>query len=93
MPMDSAIVGALSGVGADVDANRQLLVALSQNSDRAGYMMLSGSLSDSVAPAGLVTEPLRVSAQGRLTVGQPVLLGHLGGHPIEALVAALECAP
>lgn len=74
MPMDSEIVGALSGVGADVDANRQLLVALPQNSDRAGYIMLSGSLSDTDAPAGLVTEPLRVSAQGRLTVGQPVLL-------------------
>lgn len=74
MPMETRNVGFASGNGAEVDAHGQALVALPQNSDYAGYSMLSGMLSDPGDPVGILTERLRVSAQGRLTVGQPVLL-------------------
>ena len=54
--------------------DNSLKVALSVIPSKAGYVQLAGSLSDPADPAGAVVEPLRSSAQGRLTVGQPLML-------------------
>jgi hypothetical protein len=61
-------------VGANLDVNGNLKTALPQNEAQAGYMMLAGLLSEATDPAGLIAQALRVSAQGRLSVGQPVML-------------------
>lgn len=60
--------------GSNLDSNSNIKVTLPATSDQAGFSMLAGRLSESTDPAGLITQPLRVSAQGRLTVGQPVML-------------------
>lgn len=75
MPLPSWIYGGSNTAGvANVDANYNLQVVTPQDHDQAGYVMLSGRLSKAADPAGLITEDIRVSAQGRLTVGQPVML-------------------
>lgn len=60
--------------GTNLDSNNNVRVALPANTDQAGYTMLSGKLSDSTDPTGLLTQDIRVSTQGRLVVGQPVML-------------------
>jgi hypothetical protein len=60
--------------GANLDVNGNIKVAFPHDENQAGYVMLAGDLSDSTDPAGLITEAIRVSAQGRLSVGQPVML-------------------
>lgn len=42
MPLDTSIVGAVSGTGADVDSNRQLKVNLPKLETDAGYVALLG---------------------------------------------------
>lgn len=59
---------------AEVDSNNNLQVALPVIPNQAGYVQLAGELSGSGDPAGLLVEALRASAQGRLSVGQPVAL-------------------
>ncbi len=74
MALDSKIVGSVSGNGAEVDANNQLQVVMPVIPSRAGYVQLAGTLSESADPAGLIVEALHSSAQGRLSVGQPLML-------------------
>jgi hypothetical protein len=74
MALDSKIVGSTSGNIAEVDANNQLQVTLPVIPSRAGYVQLAGQLSASADPAGLLVEGLRASAQGRLAVGQLLML-------------------
>lgn len=59
---------------AEVDSNNNLKVALPVIPNQAGYVKLAGELSGSADPAGLLVEKIRTSAQGRLSVGQPVAL-------------------
>lgn len=68
------IEGNTSGNVAEVNANNQLQVATPLDPDQAGYMRLSGTLSETGEPAGLIAEPLRTSVQGRLIIGQTVTL-------------------
>lgn len=68
------VEGNTSGNVAEVDANNNLMVVLPVITDQAGYVQLSGHQSLAAEPAGLVTEALRISSQGRMTVGQPVML-------------------
>jgi hypothetical protein len=68
------IEGNTSGNVAEVDANNNIKVTLPTNSDQSGFVQLAGTLSGAADPAGLITEELRSSAQGRLSVGAPVLL-------------------
>lgn len=74
MALDAKIVGTSSGNGAEVDVNNNVKVTLPANSAQAGFAMLAGELSAASDPAGAIHEPLRTSAQGRMTVGQPVPL-------------------
>lgn len=74
MAMDTNIRGSTSGNGAEVDANNNMKVTLPTSPNQSGYVQLAGELSGSTDPAGLLVESLRTSAQGRLTVGQPVVL-------------------
>lgn len=59
---------------AEVTADNNLQVRTPIDPNQAGYVQLAGELSGVTDPAGLVVEGLRASAQGRLTVGQPVAL-------------------
>ncbi|PPD53659.1 MAG: hypothetical protein CTY12_04645 [Methylotenera sp.] len=68
------IEGNISGNIAEVDAAGDLFVTGPIDSDNAGYFMLAGELGSVDDPTGRLTQPLRTSTQGRMTVGQPVLL-------------------
>jgi hypothetical protein len=92
MALDSKIVGSSSGNGAEVDANNNVKVVLPVIPSQAGYAQLAGTLSDAADPAGLLVEALRSSAQGRLSVGQPLMMfGELFGGT--ALNSAVFTAP
>lgn len=64
------------GVGATQAnvTNQNLAVTLPQTPAQAGYAILAGEQSNAADQAGAVFEKIRASAQGRLTVGQPVQL-------------------
>lgn len=68
------IEGNTSGHVAEVDVNNNIKVATPTDPQQAGFTLLAGRFSESTDPAGLVQEAVRVSTQGRLTVGQPVVL-------------------
>lgn len=68
------IEGNISGNVAEIDAAGDLFVTGPIDSDNAGYFMLAGELGSVNDPTGRLTQPLRTSTQGRMTVGQPVLL-------------------
>lgn len=68
------VIGDTSGNVVEVDDNHNLMVTFPKDETQAGYSMLSGALSDPSDPAGLVVQPVRISAQGRLTVGEPVMM-------------------
>jgi len=74
MALDSKIVGTSSGNGAEVDANNNLKVTLPTVPAQAGFLKIAGELSAAGDPYGLLNEAVRTSAQGRMIVGQPVLL-------------------
>jgi hypothetical protein len=74
MALDSKISGSSSGNPVEADANGNLNVVTPVIASKAGYVMLAGRQSEATDPAGLVQEALRISTQGRLTVGQPVVL-------------------
>jgi len=73
MAIASAVVG-LGGTPADVDASNNLLVNLPLDASKAGYVVLAGQHAGATDPSGLIQEDVRVSTQGRLAVGQPVML-------------------
>lgn len=68
------VEGNTSGNVAEVDANNNLRVTLPANKTQSGFSRLAGALSETGDPAGLLIEDLRISAQGRLSVGQPVMM-------------------
>jgi hypothetical protein len=68
------VEGNTSGNVAEVDANNNLKTVMPVIPNQAGFVQLAGELSGSGDPAGLLVEALRASAQGRLSVGQPVAL-------------------
>lgn len=59
---------------AEVTADNNLQVSTPVIPNQAGFVQLAGELSGASDPAGLLVEGLRSSAQGRLSVGQPVAL-------------------
>lgn len=63
-----------SGVVMEVDANRNLNVNLPVDAMQAGYVQLAGEVGNVNDPAGKVSRVARMSAQGRLAVGQAVQL-------------------
>ncbi len=68
------VSGNTSGNVAEVDASHNLNVTLPLTSSQAGYSMLAGCVSEASDPAGRQTRGVRISAQGRLAVGEPVML-------------------
>lgn len=71
--MGFRVIG-VSGTQADVDSNNNLKTTLPLVPNQAGFVQLAGELSGATDPAGLLVEGLRSSAQGRLSVGQPISL-------------------
>lgn len=71
--MGMRIQGNTSGNFAEVDDNNNMKVALPDVTTSAGYVVLAGNLAAPTDPTGRVAQALRVSAQGRLSVGQPVM--------------------
>jgi hypothetical protein len=75
MASDLLINGGSSTAGkANVDANYNLNVNLPTVVEQAGFTQLSGNLAEATDPTGIISQKLRVSAQGRIAVGQPVML-------------------
>ena len=68
------VEGNTSGNVAEVDVNHNLNVTLPTTLNQAGFGILAGEQSATADPAGRVVEKVRVSTQGRLSVGQPVPL-------------------
>ena len=68
------IEGNTSGNVAEVDASNNIKVALPLVPAQSGFVQLAGALSETTDPQGLSVIPTRISAQGRLIVGQPVML-------------------
>jgi hypothetical protein len=68
------VSGNTSGNVAEVDANHNVNVTLPLDSNYSGYSMLAGCTSKAGDPAGRITQNVRISTQGRLTVGEPVML-------------------
>jgi hypothetical protein len=68
------VEGNVSGNVAEVDADNNLKVTVPVDPSQSGFVQLAGTHSDATDPAGLLVEPLRSSAQGRLSVGTPVML-------------------
>lgn len=68
------IEGNTSGNVVEVDTSHNLNVTLPALPATAGFAMIAGEQSAVGEPAGSVIEAVRVSAQGRLAVGQPVML-------------------
>jgi len=68
------IEGNTSGNVVEVDANNNLYTTLPMLPEQSGFAQLAGAVSETGNPAGLVTEPIRTSVQGRLSVGQAVML-------------------
>lgn len=73
MALDTQISG-LTGHVAEVDPDNNLKVTLPTDPTQAGFTILAGRVSSAADPAGLVQEPVRTSTQGRLTVGQAIVL-------------------
>lgn len=67
------IEGNTSGNVAEVDANNNLKTTLPSVVAQAGYVKLAGEISEATDPAGAVAHDIRMSSQGRLSVGQPVV--------------------
>ena len=60
--------------GASLDTNSNIKVATPLNAAQAGYVILAGELAESTDPVGRVVADIRTSAQGRLSVGSPVIM-------------------
>lgn len=74
MALDTNIRGSTTGNGAEVDANNNLKATMPLVASQAGFVKIAGELSAASDPEGLIVEPVRTSAQGRMTMGQPVAL-------------------
>lgn len=72
MAFDANIRGASNM--AEVTADGNLKVVTPSVPSQAGFMKIAGELSAAGDPYGLLNEAVRTSAQGRMTVGQPVSL-------------------
>lgn len=92
MPLDSKIVGTVTGNGAEVDSTNNLRVATPQTVGQAGFVILAGQQAAPGDPSGTLFEPLRMSTQGRLTVGQPTILLNEGFNNT-AINSAIFTAP
>ena len=66
------IEGNTSGNVVEVDVNHSLQVNIPHVETQAGFVMLAGEVSEAAHPAGQAAQPVRISTQGRLAVGQPV---------------------
>lgn len=58
----------------NVDAGGNVKTTLPSDATYAGYVKLAGELSESTDPYGTLVQDIRSSAQGRLAVGQAVML-------------------
>lgn len=74
MALDSKISGSTSGNPVEADANGNMNVVTPAAANKGGYVVLAGRHSEAADPAGLIQENIRVSTQGRLTVGQVQML-------------------
>lgn len=72
MAFDANIRGASNM--AEVTADNNLKVITPTVPSQAGFVKIAGELSAAGDPYGLLNEAVRTSAQGRMTVGQPVSL-------------------
>lgn len=72
MALDANIRGASNL--AEVTADNNLKVVTPTVPAQAGFVKIAGELSAAGDPYGLLNEAVRTSAQGRMTVGQPVTL-------------------
>jgi len=72
MALDANIRGASNL--AEVTADNNLKVVTPTVPAQAGFVKIAGELSAAGDPYGLLNEAVRTSAQGRMTVGQPVSL-------------------
>lgn len=66
------VEGNTSGNVAEVDANHNVNVTLPVVPAQAGFSILAGELGATGDTAGRLVEPIRMSSQGRLSVGAPV---------------------
>jgi hypothetical protein len=69
MALETEITGALSGTGADVDANRQLKVALPQDETKAGYAIMTTTVDEGTVLPEATRRAPEVTAAYRLRVG------------------------
>lgn len=74
MALDSSIVGAVSGTGADVDADRQLLVATNRDPAKAGATVVFYENDDGTATGTPYNKSPEVSQDYRLRVGLDTIL-------------------
>jgi hypothetical protein len=68
------IEGNTSGNVAEVDANNNFKTTLPVYPAQAGFALLAGEIGSTGDLYGRLVEPIRTSAQGRLSVGEPVCL-------------------
>lgn len=68
------IEGNTSGNVVEVDNGNNLKTTLPTDLTKPGFALLAGEIAATGDPAGRVVEPIRMSAQGRLAVGEPVCL-------------------
>lgn len=66
------VEGNTSGNVAEVDTDHNLKVTLPVYPSQAGFAVLAGEIGAVGDTAGRLVEPIRMSSQGRLTVGEPV---------------------
>lgn len=69
MALPAVLEDSLSGQKAGVNADRESLVALNQNEDKAGVVILAVRMGKTTDPSGGYVENLRASDTGRLLTG------------------------
>lgn len=68
------VEGNTSGNVTEVDANHNLNVTLPVYPSQSGFALLAGELGATGDTAGRLVEPIRMSSQGRLAVGEAICL-------------------
>jgi hypothetical protein len=86
MALDSKVVGGVSGVSQDVDANHNALVTLPLAAAQAGFALAACEAAPASAPTGVLRNPCRASNEGRQLVGldRPILYINFGGSATSA---------
>ena len=69
MALDSNIVGAVTGTGADVNADRELKTTLTQDVAKAGFVVNAGEAHDGAAGVARIVRPVDVSHDYRTRIG------------------------